>query len=172
MIKVSLTPGLELLRKTRPCPFYASGKCYFADACNFLHQVKASPTISHDSRESRQRFPFIGLTSPTNTSYSTTSSSSSSLISPSSPPRVTSRLEPEQDTPGTPLHGSDFKDNFDDFNAPISSPLEPQSPHLTSPSSPYLGSEHGRVSMDTEDGQDLVLPWGAVIPVPPQPLVS
>ncbi|KDQ15715.1 hypothetical protein BOTBODRAFT_285979 [Botryobasidium botryosum FD-172 SS1] len=158
-------------RKTRPCPFYASGKCYFADACNFLHQANDSPTISDYSRKSKRRFPFIGLTSPTNTSYSTTSSSSSSLVSPSpSPTRATSRLEPEQDTPGTPLHSLHFKDDSDDPNAPSFSPLQSHSPALTSPSSPYLSSEHGKISIDTDDGQDVVLPWGAVIPVPPQPL--
>ncbi|KAG8959003.1 hypothetical protein FRC03_008547 [Tulasnella sp. 419] len=28
-------------KKTRPCPFYSQGKCYFKDACNFIHVAKA-----------------------------------------------------------------------------------------------------------------------------------
>ncbi|KAF9227572.1 hypothetical protein BS17DRAFT_392928 [Gyrodon lividus] len=32
-------------KRTRPCPFFSQGRCLFADACNFLHDIKVRSAV-------------------------------------------------------------------------------------------------------------------------------
>ncbi|KAF8647484.1 hypothetical protein AX16_006689 [Volvariella volvacea WC 439] len=80
--------------KTRPCPFYQQGRCYFSDSCNFLHtvSVKAKPDValleslsqaSDTPKPTHIRAPVVTVESPR---------SNPSPESPSQSPRLASLL--------------------------------------------------------------------------------
>jgi hypothetical protein len=76
-------------RIAHPCPFYARGRCLFADSCNFLHDTNAqSPNLVYPLSDKNDHAEVAqGQTSLRPSHAPTSTPTTTSLSSPRSPTR-------------------------------------------------------------------------------------